>query len=481
MRVRTVNHLRQTGRIIAITIILSLWGCSPNEEENKEAKNYRFTGQLSNATAAVSALWRAGATTTCNVDNIMAVNPATAYPDRNLAELDDQGNFAINVTGGKPWILVFVDSSQVGQNMVCAMVKSDALDSLAPADTSGKTDLQTVTINSDGSATSSVTYADLIDSLGLSASTATVLGALDDVSLRYVNPDMDGDGIIDLKQDNHSFGLDFHIRFNMALNSTNAHIGDIVDNYLGGSGVADASYAGTGVTASYTSTGSYVSYPAAFSNVETGTFTYSPTVTGRDSLTIEGGTIITKDVASSAITANSFGDYKGFGPNTNSSSELPQGTLTYSFDSKNLIFTHVQTPALADLTNPLNRIAPFVRFVTASGKVVRIDYKWMQKTSTAWQLVDLATLQLLVNDSGGYISLRPNLDNATSSFGFTIPRNQVEGSIDWTGSNANLNGISAAELEALTASQLCHFGLSYDDTLGMRYFSGFDNAPGTCQ
>lgn len=29
-------------------------------------------------------------------------------------------------------------------------------------------------------------------------------------------------------------------------------------------------------------------------------------------------------------------------------------------------------------------------------------------------------------------------------------------------------------------SQICHFGLSYDDTLGMRMFSSIGNAPGTC-
>jgi hypothetical protein len=40
--------------------------------------------------------------------------------------------------------------------------------------------------------------------------------------------------------------------------------------------------------------------------------------------------------------------------------------------------------------------------------------------------------------------------------------------------------MTEAELLATTTDELCHFGLSYDDKLGMRMFGSVGNAPGTC-
>ena len=76
------------------------------------------------------------------------------------------------------------------------MFKSSALDTLVPA-AAGAANLGTVTVDGGTSKASiSTTFADLLSALGLDSATATTIGAIDDVCLRYVNPDIDGDGTI---------------------------------------------------------------------------------------------------------------------------------------------------------------------------------------------------------------------------------------------------------------------------------------------
>ncbi len=40
--------------------------------------------------------------------------------------------------------------------------------------------------------------------------------------------------------------------------------------------------------------------------------------------------------------------------------------------------------------------------------------------------------------------------------------------------------MTESDLASMTTIEICHFGLSYDDKLGMRMFEGIANAPGTC-
>src|SRR6185436_11754205 len=75
---------------------------------------------------------------------------------------------------------------------------------------------------------------------------------------RYANPDIDGDGIIDITQQ-HQFSLDFHIRANMLRGPGGAHltIDDMTDKFFADAG-ADVA------TPDFNLASIYALYPAAF-------------------------------------------------------------------------------------------------------------------------------------------------------------------------------------------------------------------------
>ena len=131
-------------------------------------------------------------------------------------------------------------------------------------------------------------------------------------------------------------------------------------------------------------------------------------------------------------------------------------------------------------------IMPFVKFnqtdssCTSDCTLSGIDFKWMRRVSGVWQEATAEEVELVVGSSGGYISLRLGTDDSSKGVGFTIPATSVTGTIAWDAANANLAGATSEDLAAATAEELCHFGLSYDDKLGMRIFAGISNAPGTC-
>ena len=93
-----------------------------------------------------------------------------------------------------------------------------------------------------------------VSDLGLESETAETIGDHDDVSRRYSNPDVDGDGAVDCDGSSSNYTLDFHIRFNMLINGTQAEVDDLVDSF----------YNENTTTADYTNTGAYVSYPTSF-------------------------------------------------------------------------------------------------------------------------------------------------------------------------------------------------------------------------
>lgn len=432
---------------------------------------YTVSGTLSGLTVSNS-LSKATAGT---VTNVMAVSPAVGTVSCKQGTVSSNGTFSIDLTGLKPWLLYFYDSSRSGSSMFLGRFASSTWDALTPGTETGSADLGTVSIDADtGTASSTTSFSDLISDFGMDSTMASFMGGLDDTLRRYSNPDMDGDGSVDCNttDSTEKFVLDFHVRFNMMLNSANATIADIITSYL----------SDTATTATYTGTGIYVAYPTSFSTATTGTVTFQDSAV----TTAEGG-VIPANTATADVTANNFSGYYGFGPNTTSTSELPSGTIIFTFGGETLTFTDVQTPSLAEITAPTGRIFPFITFVTSSAgctsscTLASVDYKWMKKTETGWTAASSTEVSVAVASAGGTISLRVDLDtNSSKTVQFTIPKTAISGSIPWTSANATLSGVTASEFDALTTSQLCHLGLSYDDQLGMRYFEGIENAAGTC-
>jgi hypothetical protein len=421
------------------------------------------------------------APSSCTVSHVMAVNPSSQDLHRTLAPVGTDGSFAVDLEPGHPWVLVFLDSSQVGSDMICGIFRASELDTLAPADP-GSTDLGMVTMT-DGHATAGIAYADLLTALHLSSDAADLLGASDDVCLRYVNPDIDGDGMIDLEQSDHNFLLDFHVQFAMRSadpsSSAGATIADIAAGFLPDD--TAILYGGVGIYATFSD--AFAGYdPAAAWVAFDSAATYAPGGGGPGGpVTASAGTHITGADLTYMGLAGAQSHSQGL--SAVAGHDLPQGKYQFGMAGHTLTFTNVRTHSDAELTAAADFIMPFVHLVTVDGctgdcPISTVDFKWMRRSASGWIPATLEELNLIVAAQGGYVSVLKDYDNGSQHIGLTIPSTVQTGSVPW--SSANLDGLTADEAAATKVSEVCHFGLSYDDKLGMRMFSGIGNTPGTC-
>lgn len=444
-------------------------GGSGSGDSGSSSSGFTVSGALSSTTVASISK---GKSVSGTATHIMAVTPTVGGTTCKQGTIGSDGKFSVELTGLKPWLMYFYDRTRTGSGMFLGRIHSSVWDAFLPGSATGSADLGTLTIDAaTGKASSSKSHSDILSAFGVTSALGGFMGKLDDAIRRYSNPDMDGDGEVDCNSNKNKFMMDFHVHFMMQLSGNNATFTDIIDNYLPDT-----------VTATYSGTGIYIAYPTSFSTATTGSVKFQDT----DVTTTEGGAI-PKNTATSAVTENAFSGHYGFGPNTTTTSELPTGTIIFTFGGKTVTYTDVQAPTLAELTAPTGRILPFIKFVksdsscTSSCTLASVDYKWMKKTETGWTAADTAELEVLVAGDGANIGVRVGSDTDDGRrFEFTIPKTAASGSITWTTSNARLTGITAAEFNAVTTTQLCHLGLSYDDQIGMRYFESISNASGTC-
>jgi hypothetical protein len=415
------------------------------------------------------------------VTHVMAVNPSSQDPRRVLAMVAPNGSFSVDLAPGHPWVLVFVDSSRTGSDMIAGTFRASQLDTLAPM-VPGSADLGMVGV-ANGTATGGIAYADLLTALHLSSDGADYLGARDDVCLRYVNPDVDGDGQIDLVQMDHDFQLDFHVQFAMRIGDAanpglNATVADVVGAFL--PDTTTIAFGGVGI---------YASYPGSFATVDAASawaafdapIHYYPNGGGGPS----GPTLAAAGVriAGSDLNLSGYGSMQSEGVYAAAGFDLPQGQYQFGVGSTTLTFTNIRTHSDAQLAAAEDFIMPFVRIVPVDGcsgdcAVSGVEFKWMKHVTAGWVAATVEELDLVVNDQGGFISILKTFDNGDQHIGMTIPADVQTGVLPWT--SATLENLTTEQLMATKASEICHFGLSYDDKLGMRMFSGIANAPGTC-
>ncbi|HEY0989003.1 MAG TPA: hypothetical protein VGD80_18170 [Kofleriaceae bacterium] len=397
------------------------------------------------------------------ITHVMAVNPETASPQRTIGKVASDGSFELSVDTGKPYVLVFIDSTAVGADMVVAMFRARTLDTLSPQ-LAGHLDLGDMEVDPNAQTASlGIPYDDLLAGLGLSSAAAEYLGAVDDLSLRYANPDIDGDGVIDMEQDHH-YALDFHVRANMRIGSStgrNVTVDDVTDHFLADTGAAVA-------TPVFNLTSAYALYPASLDSTQY-------VVQGAPSSALQHGAAFSVRHADgsppSAMTSFSslgFGDTAGWGPDYSYESspglELPgsggsPATLAYTLGAigKTLTFTNVVTRTRASLTDA-GTLAIFVRLVTADARYSSIDYRWMKRASaSSWVPATAEEIALTISGDGGHVSFHraPSWHN---EFGATIPA-QPAGSIAWS-------------WETSGPDDICGLAVSYDDKLGLRHFVG---------
>jgi len=67
------------------------------------------------------------------ITHVMAVDPETASPRRSLAAIPSDGTFSLTVEAKRPYVIVFIDSSAVGVDMVVAVFRAGTLDTIPPS------------------------------------------------------------------------------------------------------------------------------------------------------------------------------------------------------------------------------------------------------------------------------------------------------------------------------------------------------------
>ncbi len=408
-----------------------------------------------------------------SITHVMAVNPAAANPTRYLQPVAADGSFAIGVDLNVPWVIVLVDSHQVGKDMIAGIFRSSAfgLDSIA-ATRAGSLELGDVTVDDAGTASTPISSSTLLTALGLSEATATLLGEMDDISLRYVNPDIDGNGKIDLEEDVR-YTLDFHLRYNMSDDTGNVGLDDLINRYPD-AGTAAATY-NLGSAIAIWKPGQFGTTSASDYRIRfpesSGTYSAPP-----NSGSYAANVWIEED---SAFYTSAGSDALGISFDT--TQPFPVGEYDFEVKGTQLTFTNVRTHTLAELNTSDNLLIPFLKLnapdAACSGYACSpsgFDYQWMRKQPTGWIPATAEEVALLVPMQGGYISFQYGRAS-DKRLGYLIPGSPVTGTIPLA-TPQNMMNVTTAELSTLTVEQICHLGVSYDDTLGMRIFQGWETA-----
>ncbi len=434
------------------------------------AGGFKIKGKVGSMISARTATPGAARTVT----HVMAVQPISASPIRTVAAIAADGTFALEVTPGQPYVFVFVDANAVGADMAVAIFRTGTLDTVAPQ-MAGSVDLGAVTIDpAMETATPGTDYATLIAGMGLDPAAAEYLGSIDDLSLRYANPDIDGDGMIDIVE-GHQFGIDFHVRANMrrgAATAPNFDVDDMTDTFFptDGADVAVPVFNVTSAYAMYPSSmdaTSYVDQSNPFMAVLTHGAAY--TVTVADGST-PGANTSFSGMPPGGPMASWGADYD---LEHDAALELPgssgsPATLAFTLGSvgTTLTFTNVVTRTKASLVAE-GTLSIFAKLNTTAGMVSSVDYKWMKTQAGAWVPATEDEIAVTIGSQGGFMSVHV-LPSWNNQLGLTIPATP-SGSLPWTDT-------------PFAPSSVCGLAISFDDKLGLRHFiGGADANPGvTC-
>jgi hypothetical protein len=430
---------------------------------------YTISGRVGSIVAARST--RPGPART--ITHVMAVQPVSSSPIRTIAAVAADGSFELAVTPGQPYVFVFVDSTAVGADMAVAMFRAGTLDTVSPQ-LDGHLDMGDVTIDpSTQTATASTSYDQVIADLGLDPAAAEYLGSVDDLSLRYANPDIDGDGMIDLVE-GHQFGIDFHVRSNMRNGSAtgaNFTVADMTDQYF----PIDQSFPVFNLTSIY------AMYPMAMDGTTYVDTSHPPmqtlengaayTVTLADGSTPGANTSFSSVSSASSSDPNALASWGAdYNLETYPDLELPgsngsPATIAFTLGASHttLTFTNVVTRKKADLTAE-GTLAIFTKLNTSAGMIASIDYMWMKRSVGTWVGATAEEISLTIGSTGGGMSFHI-LPSWSNQLFVQIPA-QPTGSIAWSGSPT-------------APASVCGLAVSYDDKLGLRHFiGGADPNPG---
>lgn len=340
------------------------------------------------------------------VTHVMAVSPVAGDLVKVVAPTVD-GVFSVDVEPGRPWALVFLDANLRGSDMVHGILRADTLDTFVPT-AGGDIDLGQVSIDN-REATMAGSSEDLDYALGVSRRTLATLGGIDDIALRYANPDVDGDGVIDTVHAQ----LGIHAEYTVRASGRDATAADFVGNAVN-------------ISYDHVGTGIYGRLPDGFGIVDR---TDADVTFEQPYYGLWAGEHTAAVPAGQPVEHLTFGDDRTFGVFCRPDRAVPTGNYTFRSGPHTLDFSFVRPPSEMTMNQVMPRLhfAPTDAACTKNCTIDRIEFAWTRKTDAGWiQLTDEEAQVLRPVGSIDFIFS----DTGTRRYEF--PVGIAAGSIPWT-------------------------------------------------
>lgn len=385
------------------------------------------------------------------VTHVIATNPATGervVVDMKADGLAD-GVFDIALPGKASWIITFADADKTGEAMRVATLQTTGIDAFSSR-SGGTIDFGTVHF-SGTTAHGQVDWDELVDAMGFDQETLVKMGKLDDLALRYTNPDVDADGTMDALQ-GRLFRLELEGQFTLQRDGRDLTITDLVT----GGGELSLEYTGTAI---------HAIVPSSMGmNMTSGTVRFQEaffgTAYGRDTEAVKAGT----PVGYPHIKHGELDGNPHIGVVASPEHAAPSGAYQFGFDNGVLTFSDVRPPSTAGLGAAIDYSVPFVRIrPSAQGCVTNceissVDIAWKRAQSYGWEAAPAprdARITVLARVGGENKYLAADLvDGATS--------------IEWQSMPVTNTGILWQELSYISTANVCYVAVSYTSELGMK-------------
>jgi hypothetical protein len=380
-----------------------------------------------------------GATGTTHV---VASTPSHIATAKVAAQVAANGSFDLPLTPGYAWSIAFVDSHQVGAQMVVGTLAAGEVDAFVPT-AAGGVDLGNVTFSDRAHA--SIATGELVAALGM----AVTPGVADDLARRYSNPDVDNDGVLDALQADRGYRLDFLTKAEL---TSGGHVATI-DDLVRGMSYIGIAYIQTGIVVSLPPLRDAVDHRLdgalmAFTAPYYGSYEGAATP-----VTPAGGA-----VGAPEIKIGTVDGYPTIGAFARGGFDLPRGEYTVALRDQVLTFSDVQPPYANELQNdvivPVVQLVPAAPGCLADCPIASVHTEWMRHTSGGWNAAAAI-------GHGAHVDI-VRADGA--KLGTDLPA-YPSSDIAW---QQMATTMTPAEMAAVTTSQLRYVQLTYTDEVGMQ-------------
>lgn len=359
------------------------------------------------------------------------------------------GELDLAVAPGRGWGITFANAERSGAAMRVATLRVGELDALWPR-AAGHVDLGTITF-SDLTATSTTPVAEIVAALGWTDDDAAHLGRTDDLALRYANPDIDGDGVIDALQA-HTYTLELGAHFRLQAGDRDLVIADLVRD-VAPSGLR---LLGTDIL---------VGVPASASMSDATFLLDEPfygTALGPNTAAVPARTPIGEPHVRFGQPGSGL-----VGLVASPEHPIPRGRYQVDLPDRTLAFTDVHPPRTTMLEAasahavPFLRIRPTVAHCEHDCSIAALDLSWWRATAFGWMPAPApgdARIDIVASLRGKAVALAAELDRAASS-------------LAWQDMPTKGSGMLYQELAYISTTDLCYVAVSYRSELGMRMTS----------